>query len=382
MRLALAFLLIASAAFAHAGPAAAQAPSAAPQASPLGNVVAATVPMVIDMGRRACENTVAQLNIPARTVADLPPEVADPIREVFPASVVDGARIHFNVPLNDPNGSIGFLNSLAVLSMGGGLVLGLAFEDNVYLFFPEESLQTEAAAAVKILVHELVHVAQYQALGYEGYKKAYAAEWAAGRGVDGNHIEDDAYRLQYLFPDNVPAAYFAFLEGMPREALQVRLADGALAVLGSLPDAETTDVTITASGENLPRSATLLQAHATAPAQLLDPFGGPPLHVFAQADGTRLLFNEPATPNGPWLVAVGNDDGAEIVWRSLNGLISQSFGGRLHMRATAPGNAVELMAEREDSAPLYHWWVGEGFLQVPARALGIADTPQAATATE
>jgi hypothetical protein len=340
-----------------------------PQQPPsvLSALAAKTIPGIIDLTRNACRAAAERYQIVPLEIAELPESVTADMRAVFPASVIDRARIYFGLPLNDPAMGIGLLNNLGMLASKGGFVLGMTFGDEVYMFCPLEAL-TESPAGASVLVHELVHVAQYQALGYEKYKQTYAEQFAGATSLDAIGLEYDAYRFQRIYPNAVPRGFFAFYPVHPsRQVAQLQSGDNATYVpLTSLDDAHTETVQISELREQLPRHAVLLLSGTSHGAplkpQLLDPFGGPPLYEFEDAlpSDAAVRFNERLMEDGPAPIVVGTEDGAHIVWRDLQGTQHQWVKGSTRFADTNEDDVLELIQTLDGQERVW-WWVQKGF---------------------
>jgi hypothetical protein len=325
------------------------------------------VPWLIDRGRQAAETTVKSEGLTPVSIAELDARVRAEIDSVFPPSVIERARLYFDVPLNDPGAGVGFLNTLGMVGAGGGWVLGMTFENDVYLFFSREEL-TDNPALPSILAHELVHVAQYQALGYEGYKARYAEDYGAGKLYRQIAQEQDAYVFQRLHPSAVPPGFFAFME-TDQSALRVQTAGDALIPLEQVSELEQETVSITTRSEALERETILILRGLdpdgeSVPAQLLDPVGGSPLHVFSDA-GRRLVFNGPVQEGGPHIVAVAADGKTLVAWRDLTGASEHTFNGEVTFEDRDSDTRLEAV-EMLDGGRSVHWeWMGHGFIRRP-----------------
>lgn len=329
------------------------------------------VPTAIDMMRNACASAVAARQIAPVKIRALPVTAQQPLRAVFPSAILDDVNCYFDVPFHDASIGVGLLSTLGMMSQGGGLVLAMTFENDVYLFCSRESL-TDGPATLTVLAHELVHAAQYRALGYEGYKEMYAADLAEGLPYERLRIERDAYFFGSLFPKLVPPGFFAFLPGSPQN--QKLLVAGELEDLGQQSNVTTQSVIITAEFEALERQAPLILTGGDGKqafrVQIVDPLGGPPLHVFelAPESGTTLLLNAPAGLDGPYLVVVGNDSGAEIAWRGMDGFRSQWIPGKLAF-ADSTGDGMMNVKQETPERTATWWWTGNGFAMVNAGKL-------------
>jgi hypothetical protein len=327
-------------------------------------VVLRTVPAAIDMAQKACDATAKACNITPISVADLPEPVRSELEAAFPREVLDKAELYFDVPLNDPSLGIGFINTLGMIAAGGGIVQGMTFGDRVYIAASKDTL-LKSAEWRDVLAHELVHVAQYQALGYEPYKEMYAKETARMASYEENALEKEAFLFQERFPGHVDRGFFAFHK--PSDAVVRALVGERLVALEDLPELDTAEVDIAGVGEPLARKVTLSLGStadtivgATAP-QVLDPQGGQPLHVFALTGAARLLSNENVAPEGPRLVAVASDNGAEVAWRTGQGFRSQSFGPTAKVEDIDADGTLEIVEPRPNGARSVWRWNGEGF---------------------
>ena len=218
------------------------------------------IPRAMDFARRACRATADTLGIAPVAIADLPEPVRLEFEAVFPAEVVDAAKLYLDMPLNDPASGIGLVNTLGMLPMGG-FVLGLTFENDVYLYCPLEDVVTNPAVTA-IVAHELVHVSQYQALGYQRYKEMYAADAAEHGAYHRITAEYEAFLLQRLYPDRVPPGFFAFLDGRKQDR-RVLLRDGGREVL--IPAADASNLTFTPVEITAPFEKPVSYTHLTLP---------------------------------------------------------------------------------------------------------------------
>jgi hypothetical protein len=319
----------------------------------------------MDMMRNACDAAVQTRGIARVRFGDLDEAFQEDFRRVFPARVLDEATLYFEVPFHDGAVGVGLLSMLGMMSQGGGLVLAMTFENDVYLYCSLESL-ADGPALPAVLAHELCHVAQYQALGYDGYKERYADELARGIPYERLSIERDAYTLAKLFPNLVPPGFFAFLPPTPGTRKQVVSSQD----LG--PDfvpLRAEEVRITATFESLERRASLaFPREESEPAlhpQVIDPCGGPPLHAFERVEpkDARLLHNDPVTENGPVLVAVGDDSGAEVAWRELDGFRSQWIPGAVRFDDINGDGLMDIEQCVGDDVATW-WWTGSGFAKM------------------
>lgn len=335
-----------------------------------------STPGLIDMGRNACRRTVEQLGIEPMALDAVAAAFPEGALDVFPGPVRAQVRLYFGVPLNDPQTAIGLANTLATSLMGGGSVLAMAFETDVYCFFQRGELAGNPALQA-VVAHELVHVAQYQAFGYDGYKARYAADVAAGLDYHTIALEADAYRFDRGFPQITSRDFFAFYrsEGID-EAVAVDGPGGRTTVpLRTLVDIRQSLVEITVPGESFPRVTTLvLGADAPdsghVPSQLLDPHGGPPLYVFeaASAELPKLLFNGPVHPGGVHIVAVAAGSQIHLVWRHLGAFVSQSIPGPARFEDVDGDQRLELVQDAPE--PATWWWFQRGYYRYDSRDTG------------
>jgi hypothetical protein len=251
------------------------------------------------------------------------------ITATYPKEVVEQANLYFGMPLNDPEMGIGFLNTVGMIAAGGGTVMGMTFGNDVYVECKLEDLDTQAEAR-SLVGHELVHVAQYQALGFSKYKELYAKETATKGSYEENALEKEAFLFQGSFPRTQDRSFFAFYRSADVPEL-VATKDKGLRALDALPGVDSQDVTLTAAGEPLARQATLVlgsgdPASGRIAPQILDPHGGAPLYVFSNFSApVTVLANARADETGPYLVAVGSGEGVEVAWRTARGFRSQRF---------------------------------------------------------
>jgi len=284
---------------------------------------------LIDVGRNAAAASATVRGIQPVAVDDLSSIAQEELRAVFPEILLDEVRFYFAAPLNDTSIGIGFLNAIAVLFQGGALVLGLTFENDLYLTNSAAALATSPLWRA-VAAHELVHAAQYRAFGYETYREIYASDLASGVPIYEVRLEKEAYLFMEHYPCPGNRAFFAFYRepGIREKAL----AGGRLVALDSLKNVHSCEVEITAQGEVFPRNASLLLRAGTngAPVQLLDPHGGPPLLVLdlAAEEETELLFNGRTAPGGSCLALAANSKGTRAVWRDQNGFSVHSLSGK------------------------------------------------------
>lgn len=292
-------------------------------------VLKSTIPAAMDIAQKACQATAKQCGITPVKVADLPETVRRSIEASFPKGVVEGANLHFDMPLNDPQMGIGFLNTVGMIASGGGAVMGMTFGNDIYVECSQASLPTDPEAR-SLVGHELVHVAQYQAMGFSKYKELYAKETATKDSYEDNALEQEAFLYQDRFARAEDRGFFAFYRSTDRPE-QVAGQDGRLVALDDLADVNSQEVTVTAANENLARQATLVlgsndPATGRIAAQILDTHGGAPLHTFKALSGPATsVTNVRAGETGPYLVAVSAKEGVEIAWRTSRGFRSERF---------------------------------------------------------
>jgi len=320
-----------------------------------------TVPAAIDIARKACQATAEACGIRPVKVSELSEPVREKIEAAFPASVVEQANLYFDMPLNDPQMGIGFLNTLGMIAAGGGTVMGMTFGNDVYLDCGRDDL-LESAEARSLVGHELVHVAQYQALGFGPYKEMYAKETARKSSYEENALEKEAFRFQSLTATRPDRAFFAFYRSTEAERVCVEGRPGA--TLDSLTGIDSVEVAITAADEILPRTVTLVLG-STDPAtgriapQMLDPHGGEPLYILEAAGPVRVLANVPAADGGPALVALATGDALEVVWRDGGAFHSQRFPAGARLEDTDGDGSMEVV---ESGAVVPSWgWNGTSF---------------------
>lgn len=292
-------------------------------------VLLSTVPAAMDIAQKACKATADTCGIRPVKIADLPESVRRSLSATYPKDVVEQANLHFGMPLNDPQMGIGFLNTVGMIAAGGGTVMGMTFGNDVYVECKLEDLSTQAEAR-SLVSHELVHVAQYQALGFSKYKELYAKETASKGSYEENALEKEAFLFQDRFPRPGDRAFFAFYRSADRPE-QVATKDQGLRALDALAGVENEEVTLTAGGEELSRQMTLVlgsnePASGRIAPQILDPHGGEPLYVFTGFAGpVTLVANLRASETGPYLLAIGSDEGVEVAWRTARGFRTQRF---------------------------------------------------------
>lgn len=334
-------------------------------------VIMNTVPAAMDMARKACEATVRACGIaPVKTTA-LPETLRRSLEAVFPKCVLERASLHFGVPLNDPSMGIGFLNTLGMLASGGGTVMAMTFGDDVYMVFTLDSLEGSDEHR-RVVAHELVHVAQYQGLGYSEYKQLYARETARGQGsYEDNALEKEAFRFEDCLGKPGARAYFAFFSSpdVPEMVVLMSASTPRLVPLDDLLDVPTEAVEMTAAEDHLPRKATLALGGATeyavgiAPPQVLDPHGGKPLFVYSVGDEkpSTLLVNAQVTRGGPWLLAVRGARGVEVMWRTPEAFHSRRFSRDALIEDHDSDGTLDVVEPRADGSNVVWRWNGQGF---------------------
>lgn len=334
-------------------------------------VIMNTVPAAMDMARKACEATVRACGIAPLKTADLPDALRRRLEADFPKGVLERATFYFGVPLNDPNMGIGFLNTLGMLASGGGTVMAMTFGDDVYLAFARESLDTHEEHR-KVVAHELVHVAQYQGLGYSEYKQLYARETARGQGsYEDNALEKEAFRFENCLGKPGARAYFAFFASPDaQEMVEFTSSRSRKPVpLDDVLDLPTEPIEMTAADDQLPRKATLALGGASeyatgvAPPQVLDPHGGPPLFFFSVGDEkpSSLLVNAQVARGGPWLVALRGAGGVEVMWRTSDAFHSRRFSRDASIEDDDSDGTLEVIETRADGNRVVWRWNGHDF---------------------
>ncbi|MDX9973251.1 MAG: DUF4157 domain-containing protein [FCB group bacterium] len=323
-----------------------------------GAVLKSTIPAAMDIAQKACKATADQCGIKAVKVADLPEVVRRSIEASFPKGVVEGANLHFDMPLNDPQMGIGFLNTVGMIASGGGAVMGMTFGNDIYVECSQASLSSDPESR-SLVGHELVHVAQYQAMGFSKYKELYAKETATKNSYEDNALEKEAFLYQDRFARAEDRGFFAFYRSSDRPE-QVATRNGKLVALDDVAGLDSREVAVTAANESLARQATLVlgsddPATGRIAPQILDTHGGAPLHTFNGVSAPLAsITNVRAGDAGPYLVAVSTKDGVEIAWRTSRGFRSERFPADATLEAADGSTRVIAGNSR------WHW-TGESF---------------------
>jgi len=329
-------------------------------------VLRSTVPAAIDIAQKACKATADSCGLQPVKVADLPESVRGLLEATFPPAVVEQANLYFDMPLNDPEMGIGFLNTLGMIAAGGGTVMGMTFGNDVYLACAKADL-LKSAEARSLVGHELVHVAQYQGLGFSKYKELYAKETATKSSYEDNVLEQEAFRFQDRFMHHRDRAFFAFYRSEDRPETVCTPANAGGAALDDLAGLEAVPVEITAADETLTRRVTLVlgssdPATGLVAAQLLDPHGREPLFVFDTPGPVRLAWNRRIAPDGPVVTAVFGEPGTEAVWRDAKGFHCHRFAGRVRFQDVDSNGSVEAVQLDAAGRDVACWrWTGAGF---------------------
>ena len=125
-------------------------------------------PLWFDLTASSLEDYVEEHEIVPVKVSDFDTTFRREFEKTFPAEVLASSEIYIGVPLTSLEERIGWVNYVTDI-VGGVPPWGQTIGTNIYL----QNFDVNLAGDRKKLAHELVHVAQYMELGYEGFRTGY-----------------------------------------------------------------------------------------------------------------------------------------------------------------------------------------------------------------
>ena len=141
-----------------------------------------------DQTRNAVEAYVRRHRVEAKTFEDFPSRIQRRLQNRFSMETLRAVRVYMGVPLTSVFREIGLANRITAM-IGGELPDAQTFGNAVYM----NSTHVRNEENILLLVHEIVHVAQYRSLGYEGFKERYKQALLQGRSYRDIPLESKAY---------------------------------------------------------------------------------------------------------------------------------------------------------------------------------------------
>jgi len=153
-------------------------------------------PAWFDLTYAACIKYVNDHNIQPVKIENLPSYAEQELSYIFNQDLLAQVKIYFPVPLNSLKTEIGWINKITDL-LGGVKPGAQTFYNQIFI----EDFTTGLFEDRKMLAHEIVHVAQYLELGYEGFKEQYIRAISEGKTYYQIPLEVEAYLLESQYPN-------------------------------------------------------------------------------------------------------------------------------------------------------------------------------------
>lgn len=145
-------------------------------------------PTWFEVTRSSLESYVKKNKLVALTYDDLDDQTKGELSRCFSPEILQSFKIYNKIPFNDPKtwiGKIDWINE----QFKGVPPAAQTFGNTIYM----ENLLQWKYESRKILIHELVHVAQYMELGYERFKEEYKNGMLEKGSYYNIPLEDEAY---------------------------------------------------------------------------------------------------------------------------------------------------------------------------------------------